>query len=35
MDAYLSKPLAERDLLSENFRVRILGPETDVIAKAH
>jgi signal transduction histidine kinase/AmiR/NasT family two-component response regulator len=34
MDGYLSKPLAERELLSEISRVRIRGPETDNIAKA-
>ena len=34
MDGYLSKPLAERDLLSEISRVRIRGPEADAIAKA-
>ncbi len=34
MDGYLSKPLAERDLLSEIARVRIRLPETDAVAKA-
>jgi len=34
MDGYLSKPLAERDLLSEISRVRLREPEADAIAKA-
>ncbi|OYX48573.1 MAG: hypothetical protein B7Y90_09780 [Alphaproteobacteria bacterium 32-64-14] len=34
MDGYLSKPLAERDLLSEITRVRIRAPDSEPIAKA-
>ena len=34
MDGYLSKPLAERDLLSEISRVRLRGPEAEPVAKA-
>ncbi len=33
MDGYLSKPLAERDLLSEISRVRVRAPETGAVAK--
>ncbi len=34
MDGYLSKPLSERDLLSEISRVRIRAPQPEPVAKA-
>jgi len=34
MDDYLSKPLAERDLLSEITRVRTRMPDAEPVARA-